>query len=254
MANQIYSQNALAGEMVVVSGASRGIGAAILEACVKAGATVVGTATSEEGAQKITAKISALGGKGKGMVLNVANRESTDAFAAAVEQEFGAVSVLINNAGITRDTLALRMKDEQWDAVIETNLTGTFRLTRAFLRGMMKARRGKVISLTSVVGMMGNAGQANYAASKAGIIAMSKSLARELASRSITVNCIAPGFVTTDMTDALNEEQKKFITAQIPSGRLGSVEDIANTAVFLASEAASYITGQVIEVNGGMRM
>ncbi len=254
MANQIYSQNALAGEMVVVTGASRGIGAAILEACVKAGATVVGTATSEEGAQKITAKISALGGKGKGMVLNIANRESTDAFAAAVEQEFGAVSVLINNAGITRDTLVLRMKDEQWDAVIETNLTGTFRLTRAFLRGMMKARRGKIISLTSVVGMMGNAGQANYAASKAGIIAMSKSLARELASRSITVNCIAPGFVTTDMTDALNEEQKKFITAQIPSGRLGSVEDIAGTAVFLASEAASYITGQVIEVNGGMRM
>ncbi len=254
MANQIFTQSALTGEMVVVTGASRGIGAAILEACVKAGATVVGTATSEEGAQKITAKISALGGKGKGMLLNIANRESTDAFAAAVEQEFGAVSVLINNAGITRDTLALRMKDEQWDAVIETNLTGTFRLTRAFLRGMMKARRGKVISLTSVVGMMGNAGQANYAASKAGIIAMSKSLARELASRSITVNCIAPGFVTTDMTDALNEEQKKFITAQIPSGRLGSVEDIANTAVFLASEAASYITGQVIEVNGGMRM
>lgn len=254
MTKSIFTPNALEGETVVVTGASRGIGAAIFEACLKAGATVIGTATSEPGAEKITAKAKELELKGCGKVLNIADRAQTDAFAAEVEKEFGAVSVLINNAGITRDTLALRMKDEQWDAVIETNLTGTFRLTRCFLKGMMKARKGKIINLSSIVGMMGNAGQANYAAAKAGLIAMSKSIARELGARGITVNCIAPGFIATDMTDALSDDQKKALSAQIPLGRLGAVDDIANAAVFLASDAASYITGQVIEVNGGMRM
>lgn len=254
MTKSIFTPNALEGETVVVTGASRGIGAAIFEACLKAGATVIGTATSESGAEKITVKAKELGLKGCGKVLNIADRAQTDAFAAEVEKEFGAVSVLINNAGITRDTLALRMKDEQWDAVIETNLTGTFRLTRCFLKGMMKARKGKIINLSSIVGVMGNAGQANYAAAKAGLIAMSKSIARELGARGITVNCIAPGFIATDMTDALSDDQKKALSAQIPLGRLGAVEDIANAAVFLASDAASYITGQVIEVNGGMRM
>lgn len=254
MTKSIFTPNALEGETVVVTGASRGIGAAIFEACLKAGATVIGTATSESGAEKITAKAKELGLKGCGKVLNIADRAQTDAFAAEAEKEFGAVSVLINNAGITRDTLTLRMKDEQWDAVIETNLTGTFRLTRCFLKGMMKARKGKIINLSSIVGMMGNAGQANYAAAKAGLIAMSKSIARELGARGITVNCIAPGFIATDMTDALSDDQKKALSAQIPLGRLGAVEDIANAAVFLASDAASYITGQVIEVNGGMRM
>lgn len=254
MTTTIFTPEALAGETVVVTGASRGIGAAIFEACLKAGATVIGTATSESGAEKISVHAKELGLKGYGKVLNIADRAATDAFAAEVEKEFGAVSVLINNAGITRDTLALRMKDEQWDAVIETNLTGTFRLTRCFLKSMMKARRGKIINLSSIVGMMGNAGQANYAAAKAGVIAMSKSIARELGARGITVNCIAPGFIATDMTDALSEDQKKALSSQIPLGRLGSVNDIANVAVFLASDAASYITGQVLEVNGGMRM
>ena len=254
MTNAIFTPNALEGETIVVTGASRGIGAAVYEACLKAGATVIGTATSAAGAEKITEKAKELGLKGCGKVLNIADRAQTDAFAAEIEKEFGTVSVLINNAGITRDTLALRMKDEQWDAVIETNLTGTFRLTRCFLKGMMKARKGKIINLSSIVGMMGNAGQANYAAAKAGLIAMSKSIARELGARGITVNCIAPGFIATDMTDDLSEDQKKALSAQIPLGRLGAAQDIANTAVFLASDAASYITGQVIEVNGGMRM
>ncbi len=254
MTKPIFTSTALEGETVVVTGASRGIGAAILEACVKAGATVVGTATSESGAARISEKIGELGGKGKGLVLNIASREQTDAFVAEVEKEFGTVSVLVNNAGITRDTLALRMRDEQWDAVVETNLTGTFRVTRGFLKGMMKARKGRIISLSSIVGVTGNPGQANYAATKAGVIAMSKSLARELGARGITANCIAPGFIATDMTDALKEEQKKALMAQIPAGRLGSVEDIAATAVFLASDAAAYITGQVVEVNGGMHM
>lgn len=254
MTNSIFTTNALEGETIVVTGASRGIGAAIFEVCLKAGATVIGTATSESGAAKITEKAKSLGLKGYGKILNIADRAQTDAFASEVEKEFGTISVLINNAGITRDTLALRMKDEQWDAVIETNLTGTFRLTRCFLKGMMKARKGKIINLSSIVGVMGNAGQANYAAAKAGLIAMSKSIARELGARGITVNCIAPGFIATDMTDALSEEQKKALSAQIPLGRLGTVDDIANAAVFLSSNAASYITGQVLEVNGGMHM
>lgn len=250
--NNVFSAEALKGEIVLVTGASRGIGAAIFDACLKAGATVIGTATSEAGAVKITER--AQGAKGFGRVLNVADREASDAFMKAIEAEFGAVTVLVNNAGITRDTLSMRMKDEQWDEVIETNLTGGFRLARACLRGMMKARHGRIISIASIVGMMGNAGQANYAAAKAGTIAMSKSIAREIGARGVTVNCVAPGFIATDMTDALSEAQKAALLAQIPMARLGKPEDIADAVVFLASAAADYITGQVIEVNGGMRM
>ena len=194
--NNVFSAEALKGEIVLVTGASRGIGAAIFDACLKAGATVIGTATSEAGAAKITER--AQGAKGVGRVLNVADREASDAFMKAIEAEFGAVTVLVNNAGITRDTLSMRMKDEQWDEVIETNLTGGFRLARACLRGMMKARHGRIISIASIVGMTGNAGQANYAAAKAGTIAMSKSIAREIGARGVTVNCVAPGFIATD--------------------------------------------------------
>lgn len=250
----VFTNEALAGEIVLVTGASRGIGAAILEACVKAGATVIGTATSEAGAAKISDHIAELGGKGEGRILNVADREGTDAFIKAVEAEVGVVSVLVNNAGITRDTLSMRMKDSQWDEVIETNLTGGFRLCRACMKGMMKARHGRIINIASIVGLMGNAGQANYAAAKGGMIAMSKSIAREISARGVTVNCVAPGFIATDMTDALNDAQKQALLAQIPIGRLGAPEDVADAVVFLASSAASYITGQVIEVNGGMRM
>lgn len=250
--NNVFSAEALKGEIVLVTGASRGIGAAIFDACLKAGATVIGTATSEASAAKITER--AQGAKGFGRVLNVADREASDAFMKAIEAEFGAVTVLVNNAGITRDTLSMRMKDEQWDEVIETNLTGGFRLARACLRGMMKARHGRIISIASIVGMTGNAGQANYAAAKAGTIAMSKSIAREIGARGVTVNCVAPGFIATDMTDALSEAQKAALLAQIPMARLGKPEDIADAVVFLASVAADYITGQVIEVNGGMRM
>lgn len=254
MTQSVFTADALAGEIVLVTGASRGIGAAILDACVKASATVVGTATGESGAAKISARIQELGGKGEGRVLNIADREGTDAFMKALEADFGSVTVLVNNAGITRDTLSMRMKDSQWDEVIETNLTGGFRLSRACLKGMMKARHGRIINLASIVGMMGNAGQANYAAAKAGTIAMSKSIAREIGSRGVTVNCVAPGFIATDMTDALTDAQKQALLAQIPLGRLGSADDVAEAVVFLASRAAAYITGQVIEVNGGMRM
>ena len=254
MTQSVFTADALAGEIVLVTGASRGIGAAILDVCVKAGATVIGTATSDSGAAKISARIQELGGKGEGRVLNIAAREGTDAFMKALEADFGSVTVLVNNAGITRDTLSMRMKDSQWDEVIETNLTGGFRLSRACLKGMMKARHGRIINLASIVGMMGNAGQANYAAAKAGTIAMSKSIAREIGSRGVTVNCVAPGFIATDMTDALNDAQKQALLAQIPLGRLGSADDVAEAVVFLASRAAAYITGQVIEVNGGMRM
>ena len=241
MTQSVFTADALAGEIVLVTGASRGIGAAILDVCVKAGATVIGTATSDSGAAKISARIQELGGKGEGRVLNIADREGTDAFMKALEADFGSVTVLVNNAGITRDTLSMRMKDSQWDEVIETNLTGGF-------------RHGRIINIASIVGMMGNAGQANYAAAKAGTIAMSKSIAREIGSRGVTVNCVAPGFIATDMTDALNDAQKQALLAQIPLGRLGSADDVAEAVVFLASSAAAYITGQVIEVNGGMRM
>lgn len=254
MTQSIFNANALQGLTVVVTGASRGIGAAILEAMAKAGATVIGTATSENGAAKITEKLQQLNAKGQGAVLNISDRQATDKFAADIEKAYGPISVLVNNAGITRDMLAMRLKDEQWDAVIETNLTGTFRLTRAFMRGMIKARFGRIINLSSIVGETGNPGQANYAASKAGMIAMSKSLARELGTRGITVNCIAPGFIATDMTDVLSDEQKEALSKQIPLGRLGTPEDIAQCAVYLASPAGAYITGQVMNVNGGMFM
>ena len=251
MTQSVFTADALAGEIVLVTGASRGIGAAILDVCVKAGATVIGTATSDSGAAKISARIQELGGKGEGRVLNIAAREGTDAFMKALEADFGSVTVLVNNAGITRDTLSMRMKDSQWDEVIET---GGFRLSRACLKGMMKARHGRIINIASIVGMMGNAGQANYAAAKAGTIAMSKSIAREIGSRGVTVNCVAPGFIATDMPDALYGAQRQALLAQIPLGRLGSADDVAEAVVFLASSAAAYITGQVIEVNGGMRM
>lgn len=254
MTTSVFTSEALAGEIVLVTGASRGIGKAIFESCLKAGATVIGTATGESGAEKINALAAECGGKGYGRVLNIADRADSDAFMKSVEAEFGAVTVLVNNAGITRDTLAMRMKDDQWDEVIETNLTGGFRLARACLRGMMKARHGRIINIASIVGMMGNAGQANYAAAKAGTIAMSKSIAREIGSRGITVNCVAPGFIATDMTDKLPEAQKAALLAQIPVGKLGTAQDVADAVVFLASPAAAYITGQVLEVNGGMRM
>ncbi len=254
MTQSIFNANALEGLTVVVTGASRGIGAAILEAMASSGATVIGTATSENGATKITEKLKQLNAKGQGAVLNISDREATDRFAADIEKAYGPISVLVNNAGITRDMLAMRLKDEQWDAVIETNLTGTFRLTRAFMRGMIKSRFGRIINLSSIVGETGNPGQANYAASKAGMIAMSKSLARELGTRGITVNCIAPGFIATDMTDVLSDEQKEALSKQIPLGRLGKPEDIAQCVVYLASPAGAYITGQVMNVNGGMFM
>lgn len=251
---QVFCENALSSEVVVVTGASRGIGHSIMEKCLALGATVIGTATSEEGAQKITDFIAQAGKKGCGKKLNIADRQQIEPFVSDVVSGFGKISVLVNNAGITRDTLSMRMKDEQWDDVINTNLTGCFLLTRACIKSMMKTRHGRIINIASIVGLIGNAGQANYAAAKGGLIAMTKSIAREIASRGVTVNCVAPGFIDTDMTSVLSEEQKKALQGQIPMGRLGSPSDVADAVVFLASSAGSYITGQVIEVNGGMRM
>jgi 3-oxoacyl-[acyl-carrier protein] reductase len=251
---QVFSADALAGQVVFVTGASRGIGAGILEACLKAGAVVIGTATSESGAERITQKIAQLGGKGEGVVLNVTDAEQSEKVLADAAAKFGGISVLVNNAGITRDGLAMRMKDEQWQEVIDTNLTPAFRLSRIVMRSMMKARFGRIINIVSVVGSMGNAGQANYAAAKAGVAGLTRALARELASRNITVNAVAPGFIETDMTRELPEDHQAALKAQIPLGRLGQTDDIAASVVFLASPAASYITGVTLHVNGGMYM
>jgi 3-oxoacyl-[acyl-carrier protein] reductase len=236
----------LEGKVALVTGASRGIGRAIALELAKQGARVVGTATGDAGAKSIAE--AGLVGK----VMNVRDATQTDATLAEIEKEFGAIGILVNNAGITRDNLALRMKDADWDEVIETNLKSVFRLSRAVMRGMMKARWGRIINITSVVGASGNPGQANYAAAKAGIVGLSKSLAQELGSRNITVNCVAPGFIDTDMTRALAEEQKNALLARIPLGRLGQPEDIAAAVAYLASPAAGYVTGAVLHVNGGM--
>ncbi len=239
------------GKVVLVTGASRGIGRAIAESFAKLGAKVCGTATSESGAVKISEY---LGENGTGLVLDVSSQESVDKCLEAVKNAFGDVDILVNNAGITRDNLLMRMKDEEWDAIINTNLASVYRMSKGVLRPMMKKRSGRIISVSSVVGLMGNPGQCNYAAAKAGLIGFSKSLAKEVASRGITVNCVAPGFIATDMTAALTEDQKSAILTQVPAGKLGDPQDIANAVLFLASDMASYITGETISVNGGMYM
>lgn len=241
-------------EIVLVTGASRGIGQAIASAFSEAGATVIGTATSQAGADAIQQHLQQNNTKGAGMVLDVTRPESITQLLESITEQFGAVSVLVNNAGITRDTLLMRMKDEDWDAIINTNLTSVYRLSKACLRAMTKARKGRIISISSVVGVSGNAGQTNYAAAKAGIIGFSKSLAREVGSRGITVNTVAPGFIDSDMTRDLPEAQKTALLAQVPLGRLGNADEIAALVVFLASPAASYITGETVHVNGGMYM
>lgn len=239
-------------QVALVTGASRGIGAAIAERLSSEGARVVGTATTPEGAARITDLLAARGGRGA--VLDVTLQDSIDALIAGIEANEGPVAILCNNAGITRDTLLVRMKPEDWDAVIQTNLASVFRLSKAVLRGMMKARKGRIISITSVVGLTGNPGQANYAAAKAGIIGFTKSLAREIGSRGITANTIAPGFIDTDMTRALNEAQHAALNAQIPLSRLGKPADIAGAVAFLCSADAAYITGETLHVNGGLYM
>ena len=242
----------LKGEIALVTGASRGIGRAIAEELASQGATVIGTATSQSGADAITEYLVAHGGKG--MMLNVADTDSIKDVLKAITDEFGAVSILVNNAGITRDNLLMMMKDQQWDDIIQTNLTSIFHMTKSVIRTMMKARKGRIINIASVVGLTGNPGQTNYAAAKAGIIGFSKSLAREIGSRNVTVNTVAPGFIDTDMTKALPEEQREALIKQIPLNRLGDPKDIAYAVAFLASPQAAYITGETINVNGGMYM
>jgi 3-oxoacyl-[acyl-carrier protein] reductase len=244
----------LENEVALVTGASRGIGAAIAQALAEQGAVVVGTATTPAGAEAIGRRLADLGARGKGMVLDVADPASVDAVVKGVADEFGTVTILVNNAGITRDNLLMRMKDEEWQSILDTNLTSIYRLSKACLRGMTKARKGRIINIASVVGATGNAGQTNYAAAKAGMIGFTKSLAREVGSRGITVNAVAPGFIDTDMTRALNEEQRGALLASIPLGRLGAPGEIASVVAFLASPAAAYITGETIHVNGGMYM
>ncbi len=241
----------LTGQVALVTGASRGIGRAIAQSLVQQGAKVIGTATSESGAAAISEY---LADGGKGVVLDVNDAARAVALIDEIQKEFGAVTILVNNAGITQDQLAMRMKDEEWDSVIATNLTSVARLSRAVLRGMMKAKHGRIINITSVVGSAGNPGQMNYAAAKAGVAGMSRALAREIGSRNITVNCVAPGFIDTDMTKTLSEQQIAALLQQIPLGRLGLPEDIASAVSFLASPQASYITGTTVHVNGGMYM
>lgn len=244
----------LTGQIALVTGASRGIGAAIAQELGAQGAVVIGTATSANGAAAITSTLAAAGIKGEGLALDVNDAAQVEATLKTIADKYGDVTVLVNNAGITKDTLLMRMKDEDWDAVISTNLTSVFRLSQAVLRPMMKARSGRIISISSVVGHMGNAGQTNYAAAKAGMTGFTKSLAAEVGSRGITVNCVAPGFIETDMTAELPEDITSKMLARIPVGRLGSVKEIAATVAFLASPNAAYITGETIHVNGGMLM
>jgi 3-oxoacyl-[acyl-carrier protein] reductase len=241
-------------QIALITGASRGIGEAIALEFGRQGATVIGTGTSAAGAEAIVTGFTAAGIKGDGIVLNVNDPDQLATAVGDIEQRFGAISILVNNAGITRDNLLLRMKDEEWDDIMSTNLKSVFRLSKLVLRGMMKARFGRIINITSVVGTTGNAGQTNYSAAKSGIVGFSKSLAREIGSRNITVNCIAPGFIDTDMTRSLGEEQREALIRQIPLGRLGRVEDVAAAAVFLASPGGSYMTGCTVHVNGGMHM
>jgi len=244
----------LNGQIALVTGASRGIGRATALKLGQAGAVVIGTATSQSGADAITAELSKAGISGQGMMLDVAQQDSIDAVLTQITEQFGAPAILVNNAGITRDNLLMRMKDEEWNDIINTNLSSVYRLSKACLRAMMKARYGRIISIASVVGVTGNAGQANYAAAKAGIIGFSKSLAQEIGSRGITVNTVAPGFIDTDMTRNLPDEQKQTLLSKIPVGRLGQAEEIAAAVVFLASAEAGYITGETLHVNGGMYM
>ena len=242
----------LQGEIALVTGASRGIGAAIADTLAAQGAAVIGTATTESGAAAIADRLAACGGHGR--VLQVNEAGAIEALIETLGKEFGSISILVNNAGITRDNLLMRMKDEDWQAVIDTNLTSVYRSSKAVMRGMMKARKGRIINIASVIGATGNAGQANYAAAKAGIIAFSKSLAKEIGSRGITVNVVAPGFIETDMTRDLPEEAKQAMLGQIALGRLGQAQDIADAVAFLAGPAANYITGETLHVNGGMHM
>ena len=241
-------------KVALVTGASRGIGKAIALELGRQGAVVVGTATSAAGAENISQYLAAAGIKGSGMLLNVNDVAQIEAALGDIQTQFGDIAVLVNNAGITRDNLLLRMKDEEWDDIMSTNLKSVFRLSKLVLRGMMKARFGRIINITSVVGATGNAGQSNYAAAKSGIVGFSKSLAREVGSRNITVNCVAPGFIDTDMTRALSEQQRAALLTQIPLGRLGEVQDVAAAVAFLASPGAAYITGCTLHVNGGMHM
>ncbi len=244
----------LKGQVALVTGAAQGIGAAIVLELARMGATVIGTDINEDGANRINAALAEAGAQGRGLVMDVRDAAQIDAVIDMIDKEYGGVYVLVNNAGITRDNLAMRMKDDEWDMVIETNLKSVFRLSRAVMRGMMKARAGRIINLSSVVGHAGNPGQANYCASKAGVSGMSRSMARELGSRNITVNCVAPGFIDTAMTKKLEEKQREALVANVPLGRLGTPEDVAAAVGFLASPAAAYITGTTIHVNGGMYM
>lgn len=252
--NSAFSNTALADRVALITGATRGIGRAVLTAFAQAGATVVGTATTAEGAQKIQDHLNALGVKGEGRVLNVTDAEASKALVAEIVEKYGRIDILVNNAGITRDTLVLRMRDEQWEDVLETDLTAAFRLAKACVRPMLRQNGGRIISISSVVGAMGNAGQVNYAAAKAGLMGMTKALAREIGSRGVTVNCVAPGFIDTDMTQGLPEEHKTQLLSQIPLGRLGAAEDVANACLFLAADTGAYITGTTLHVNGGMFM
>ena len=244
----------LQGQVTLVTGATRGIGRAIAQRLAQDGATVIGTATTGEGAATIAAMLAEAGNEGTGVALDVTDRNATDAVVKDIEARYGAITILVNNAGVTRDNLLLRMKDEEWDAILATNLTPVYRLSKAVMRGMMKARHGRIVNIGSVVGSSGNAGQANYAAAKAALIGFTKSLAQEVGSRNITVNCVSPGFIDTDMTKALPDAAREALLGKIPLGRLGSPEDIAHAVAFLVGPGGGYVTGTTLHVNGGMYM